>query len=142
MKGSFVYSLFEGQPLGTFEEGYVFTIAPDIEAESERPDGGYWRCDIDEGDRLTWSKAVYSLFGMPPGSPVKRDWAVTRYTEPSRSTLERVRNYALNRKLGFILDSAIRAEAGGHRWIRVLAVPIVSKRTGKVVGLHGLTRPL
>ena len=72
------------------------------------------------------------MFGLPAGTPVVRDWAVERYTEPSKTILERVRMYALRRKLGFILDAAIRAEGGGSRWIRVLAIPILAK---KVVAL-------
>lgn len=142
MKGSFAYTLFQDEPPGTFEDGYVFVNAPTIDGETEPSETGYWHCDIKDGDKLSWSEKVRSLFGLPEGTPPVRDWAVSRYTEPSKSTLERVRTYALGRKLGFILDSAIKVEGGGHRWIRLLAVPIISKRTGRVVALHGLKRPL
>ena len=142
MKDSFVYSLFQEQPLGAFEDGFVFVIAPDLVGAEEDPRLGYWHCDIAHDDKLTWSEKVYALFGLPDGTPVVRDWAVARYTEPSKSTLERVRGYALRRKLGFILDAAIHREEGGHRWIRVLAVPILAKSSGRVVGVHGLKRPL
>ena len=142
MQGSFVYTLFHEEPLGAFEDGYVFVLAPDIDGAGQEPGAGYWHCDVVRNDKLTWSDKVYALFGLPSGAPVVRDWAVAQYIEPSKSTLERVRTYALRRKLGFILDSAIKIEGGGHRWIRVLAVPILSKRNGQVVGLHGLKRPL
>ena len=142
MKGSFAYRLFQEEPLGTFEDGYVFVNAPAVDGNEEETGAGYWHCDIKGGEKLTWSDKVYALFGLSVGTPIVRDWAVTRYTEPSKSTLERVRTFALRRKLGFILDSAIKVEGGGHRWIRLMAVPIVSKRTGRVVGLHGLKRPL
>lgn len=142
MKDSFVNALFHEEPLGTFEDGYVFVIAPDLTGAERDPGAGYWRCDIAHGDRLTWTEKVYAMFGLPAGTPVKRDWAVARYAEPSRTTLERVRTYALRRKLGFILDAAILGEGGSHRWIRVLAVPILAKRSGRVVGVHGLKRPL
>jgi hypothetical protein len=142
MKGAFVYSLFNEDPVGTFADGHVFVNAPDVAGAEQDPRDGYWRCDIACDDRLTWSEKVHTLFGLPAGVPVARDWAVARYTEPSKTTLERVRMYALQRKLGFILDAAIKPEGGGHRWIRVLAVPILSKRSGRVVGLHGLKRPL
>lgn len=142
MQDSFAYKLFQEEPLGTFEDGYVFVIAPDLAGAEQDSGVGYWRCDIAQDEKLTWSEKVYALFGLPSGTPVVREWAVERYTEPSKSTLERVRSYALSRKLGFILDAAIRREEGGHRWIRVLAVPIVAKASGRVVGVHGLKRPL
>lgn len=142
MKGSFVYSLFQEEPPGTFVDGHVFVIPPDVTGREQDPRAGYWRCDISHDDQLTWSEKVCSLFGLPAGSPVTRDWAVARYAEPSKAILERVRNYALNRKLGFILDAAIHPEGESKRWIRVLAVPILAKRSGRVVGLHGLKRPL
>ena len=142
MKGSFVYTLFQEEPVGTFADGHVFINAPDVVGGDQDPRSGYWHCDIAHDDRLTWSEKVYALFGLPAGAPVMRDWAVARYAEPSRTALERVRMYALSRKLGFILDAAIRPEGGGNRWIRVLAVPILAKRSGRVVGLHGLKRPL
>jgi len=53
-----------------------------------------------------------------------------------------VREFALNRKLGFILDAELCPEGGGSCWIRVIAVPILAKDSGRVVGLHGLKRPL
>ena len=142
MKDSFVYSLFQDEPLGTFSEGFVFVIAPDLAGAESDTRLGYWHCDIAHDDRLTWSDKVYALFGLPAGTTVKREWAVSRYSEPSKTTLERVRTYALRRKLGFILDAAIRGDGGGHRWIRVLAVPILAKRSGHVVGVHGLKRAL
>jgi hypothetical protein len=142
MKGSFAYSLFQEEPAGTFADGHIFMNAPDLDAAEQDSGAGYWRCDIAHDDRLTWTDKVYELFGLPAGTPVMRDWAVARYTEPSKTALEHVRSYALSRKLGFILDAAIGTEGGGTRWIRVLAVPILAKRSGRVVGMHGLKRPL
>ena len=37
MKGSFTYSLFQKEPVGTFADGHVFVIAPDVSgAEQDR----------------------------------------------------------------------------------------------------------
>ena len=142
MKGSYIDKLFQEEPAGTFSHGHVFINAPDIvSTEQETPDG-YWHCDIAGDDKLTWTEKVYELFGLANETPVAREWAVERYAEPSRSALATVRTYALNRKLGFLLDAAINPEGGGNRWIRVLAVPIVAKGSGRVVGLHGLKRLL
>ena len=142
MKGSFVTALFKDEPLGTFADGHVFINAPDIVGAEPDPPVGYWRCDIAHDNKLMWSEKVYALFGLPGGAPVMRDWAVARYTETSRAILERLRTYAVSRKLGFILDAAIRPEGEGDRWIRILAVPILAKKSRRVVGLHGLKRPL
>jgi hypothetical protein len=142
MKGSYAYALFAEEPVGTFTDGHVFVNAPDLDGAERESGAGYWRCDIADDDRITWSENVYALFGLPTGTPVIRDWAVERYAESSRTVLERVRAFALNRKLGFILDAAICPEGGGSCWIRVMAVPILAKDSGRVVGLHGLKRPL
>ena len=142
MKGSFTRMLFDEEPVGTFREGHVFVIAPDVSGADVDTGVGYWRCDITDNEKLTWSDRVYALFGLPAGTPVVRDWAVERYTDRSKSVLEYVRTYALKRKLGFILDAEISPEGEDNRWIRVLAVPILAKRSGRVVGLHGLKRSL
>ena len=140
MSDSFVNELFFDEPPGTFSDGYIFRSAPELTSAIDDPEIGYWHCDITDDDRLTWSEKVYELFGLPAGAPVERGWAVARYSEHSRSTLEHVRNFGLSRKFGFILDAEIRPEGGNDRWIRVLAVPIVTG--GRVVGLHGLKRAL
>ena len=139
--GSFVNALFYDEPPGTFSDGHVITSAPTLTSAIDDPDNGYWHCDIADHDSLTWSRKVYELFGLPAGIPVERAWAVARYTENSRTVLERVRTFGLNRKFGFILDAEITPEGGSSsRWIRVLAVPILTN--GRVVGLHGLKRAL
>ena len=142
MTGTFAYSLFQEEPGESLADGFVFVNAPELTDAEQDPRAGYWRCDIAHDNRLTWSEKVYALFGLPAGTPVTRAWAVARYTEPSKTVLEHVRMYALRRKLGFILDAAIKREGGGHRWIRVLAVPILSATDGRVVGVHGLKRPI
>lgn len=140
MQRSLVSNLFHEEPAGTFSDGHVFSIAPDLGDADKEPGSGYWHCDIADEDRLTWSEKVYELFGLPSGAAVDRDWAVAHYAEPSKASLERVRKYALNRKFGFILDAEIMPEGEGNRWIRVLAIPILEK--GRVVALHGLKQAL
>jgi hypothetical protein len=137
---SFVYALFDSEPAGTFVSGHVFRSAPDLTTAALDPRSGYWHCDIADHDRLTWSEKVYELFGLPAGAPIERDRAVAQYSEQSRSALEQIRNFALNRKFGFILDAAVRSKGASHRWIRVLAVPILFD--GRIIGLHGLKRAI
>jgi len=138
--GSFVNVMFYEEPDGAFVDGYVFKSAPDLTNVQQDPENGYWRCDLAHNDRLTWSEKVYELFGLPAGTPVEREWAVACYSERSRTALERVRNFGLNRDFGFILDAEIRPEGAASRWIRVLAVPILADH--RVVALHGVKRAL
>jgi len=140
MDGFFINALFYDEPAGTFSHGHIFAKAPDITSDQHDPEIGYWHCDIAHHDRLTWSEKVYELFGLPKGAPVDRDSVVARYSERSKRALERVRTYAISRKMGFILDAEINPEGANNRWIRVLAVPMLSK--GRIVGVHGLKRAL
>lgn len=141
MNSSLVNSLFYEEPAGAFLHGHIFVSAPDLESAQQDPANGYWHCNIADNDKLTWSERVYELFGLPPGVPIERDEAVARYAEHSKVALERVRNYALSRRrFGFILDAEITPDGAGKRWIRVLAVPILTR--GRVVALHGLKRAL
>ena len=136
----FANELFNEDPAGTFIQGHIFICAPDLSSAQLERGVGYWHCDIAHGDRLTWSDQVYELFDLPSGTPVERSWAVTRYCEPSRDGLVKVRSYAIGRKLGFLLDAAIKSQEADNRWIRVLAYPIIAR--GRVVGLHGMKRAL
>ena len=140
MDNSFIGALFFDEPPGTFSEGYVFTAPPDLSAVEQESDIGHWSCDLADHDRLTWSDKVYELFGLPVGTPIDRDSAMSHYSDGSRDVLERVRNYALRCKFGFMLDAAIEPEEGGIRSIRVLAVPILDGN--RVVRLEGLKRAL
>ena len=140
LQRDFVRSLFYDDPAGSLAHGHIFMNAPDISSDRLDPEIGYWHCDIAHHEELTWSEKVYELFGLPTGALVRREEAVTRYSELSRSVLERVRKYALSRKYGFILDAEICPVRKNRRWIRILAIPIV--KSGRVVGLHGLKRAL
>ena len=132
--------LFYDAPAGAFSEGHVFRTAPNLTSAIDDPANGYWHCDIEDDDTLTWSEKVYELFGLSAGAPIERERAVALYSERSRAALERVRTLGLNRKIGFILDAEISLDGLNDRWIRVLAVPIM--KDGQVVGLHGLKRAL
>ena len=136
----FVNPMFESAPSGNFAEGYVFLTGVNLETLRQGPANGYWHCDIANHNSLTWSEAVYELFGLPAGAPIKREWAVERYSKSSMDTLERVRKLSLTRDCGFILDAAIEGSGSAKRWIRVLALPIVEN--GRIVGLHGVKKGL
>ena len=138
-----LHQLFYTEPAGRFVFGHVFRSAEvfwDPDTIAERDDTGLWHCDIGDRNRLTWSEAVYELFGLPVGKPVSRELAVSRYSEQSKIALERVRSFAIRSGCAFILDAALTPAGADNRWIRVLAIPIVED--DRVVGLHGLKRSL
>ena len=96
---------------------------------------GCWECNLTDNS-LTWSGGIYDIFGLPRGSPVSRDEAVSFYSEESRASLEKLRSYAIREGRGFTLDVQIRPAVGGTRWVRIIAAPIC--QDGKTVRLHGL----
>lgn len=139
MSNTYANWMFDREPAGTFALGHLFISAPDLTTAREDPDNGYWHCDIADHDSLSWSDKVYELFGLTVGTPISRDMAVARYAEHSKKALADVRQAALRRDFGFILDAEINS-AASSRWIRVLAVPILAD--GRVVGLHGVKKAL
>ncbi|GAA0296732.1 hypothetical protein GCM10009087_03130 [Sphingomonas oligophenolica] len=98
---------------------------------------GVWDCDLSDGS-LTWSAAVYDLFGLPQGRRVPRVIPVSLYAEPSRAAMERLRAYAIKHRRGFTLDVEILPANGGHRWLRLAAAPLCVDR--KPVRLRGFKR--
>ena len=133
--------LFLSEPAGRFALGHVFSGGKDLVEPTSSNEGiGHWRCDIADDNKLTWSNEVYELFGIPAGTQIDRDDAVAHYSEQSKSVLERLRAFAINRRCGFILDALISADGGNNQWIRLIAFPILN--AGRVVGLQGLKRAL
>ena len=96
---------------------------------------GCWECNLADNS-LTWSGGIYDIFGLPRGSAVSRDEAVSFYSDESRASLEKLRSYAIREKRGFTIDVQIRPAVGGSRWVRIIAAPIC--QDGKTVRLHGL----
>jgi hypothetical protein len=96
---------------------------------------GCWECDLTDNS-LVWSGGVYDIFGLPRGTHVSRDEAVSFYCEESRAAMERLRSYAIEHQRGFTLDAEIRPAIGGNRWMRLIAAPICDG--DRVIRLHGL----
>ena len=111
------------------------TAAPESGEALARLGVGVWRCDL-AGDRLTWSEAVFDLFGFPRDAAVARDDAVACYCEGSRVAMERLRAHAIAHRRGFTLDVEIGPALERTRWIRLVAAPICEG--DRVVALHGL----
>ena len=131
--------LFEQTRL--FEFGATFDCAPADLGEAAirrivgRASAGWWTCNLAD-NALTWTTGVYDIFGFEQGSVVTRNEAVRRYDEASGAAMERLRNHAIQKGCGFILDAKIRPASGGHeRWMRLVAAPLI--RDGQAVSLHG-----
>lgn len=113
--------------------------APDNEEAMARLGVGLWRCDLAD-DRLTWSDAVFDLFGFPRDAAVSRVDAVARYCEGSRAAMERLRAHAIAHRRGFTLDVEIGPSLARTRWIRLVAAPVCEN--DRVVALQGLKYPV
>ena len=132
---------FVAEAAGRFRVGHVFRPDEPVPGDEQltAEAAGYWHCTIADGDRLSWDERVYELFGLPAGTGVDRNMALSRYSKGSRLALDRLRSFSIRQQCGFIFDAVMMPEAGA-RWMRVLSVPIVSD--GQVVALHGLKRAL
>lgn len=96
---------------------------------------GCWECDL-ASNVLTWSGAVYDIFGLPRGTDISREEAVAFYCEESRCAMERLRAHAIRHRRGFTLDVEIRPALGGRRWMRLIAAPVLEN--DRAVRLRGL----
>ena len=96
---------------------------------------GAWECDLDT-DKLTWTDAVFDVFGVPRGTSVRREDAVALFGEESRAEMERLRAEAIARHRGFTMDAKIFRPDGSQRWMRLTAG--VVSREGRPTHLYGL----
>lgn len=102
-------------------------------------DVGRWECNLVD-DRLSWSSAVYAIFGLPVGTAPVREEILPLYEEGSRALMEKLRAYAIRHRRGFTLDAELRPAGGGRRWMRLVAAPVIED--GRVIRLLGLKRDL
>jgi len=96
---------------------------------------GLWDCDLRD-NALTWTAAVFDLFGLPRGATLDRPDVVALYDDHSRAAMERLRAYAIRHRRGFTLDTQIVPASGPRRWMRLIAAPICVG--ARVVRLHGI----
>lgn len=125
-----------------FELGWVNdhpVSAPRFDADVlDRHAIGQWECDLADNS-LTWSGAVYDIFGFPRGSAVARSAAAARYCEGSRAVMERLRAYAIRHCRGFTLDAEVMGPHDVQQWMRLTAIPVcVDNRVVRLVGTKRL----
>lgn len=124
-----------------FVAGHVFTppscLSRSIDGFRVEPKIGRWECDLLHGNQLTWSKAIYDIFGFDPGRIIRREEVAARYRDSSRELMESLRSYAIRQSRAFVLDAGIDPACGGlPRWMRLVAIPV--ERDGSIVALKGL----
>lgn len=95
---------------------------------------GGFRCELAD-DALTWTDAVYDMFGYEPHRRLDRREVVLQYRGQSREELELVRSEAIRTASPFTLDAEIESVSGERRWIRIAALPEV--RHGRVTAIAG-----
>jgi PAS domain-containing protein len=124
-----------------FELGYLLNCAAtDVVKPAEVGQlglhhAGCWECNLTD-QSLVWSGGVYDIFGLPRGVIISREEAVAFYSEHSRSTMERLRSYAIRHNRGFTIDVELRPAVGRSRWMRLIGAPVYSGN--RPVRLHGV----
>jgi diguanylate cyclase (GGDEF)-like protein/PAS domain S-box-containing protein len=100
---------------------------------------GVWACDL-RTDTISWTPAVFDIFGLPRNERVERRDTVDMYVEPFRVMLERVRSAAIASQGTFSLEAAIVRPSGEERWIRVKAATRV--HDGRAATLYGVKQDI
>lgn len=93
-----------------------------------------WSCNLAD-NALTWSRGVFDLFGIAPGTRVDRRDVVSMYTAESRAMLERFRAGAIATCGSFTMEAEICRADGTKRWMMLTAD--VFCRHGRPVQLYG-----
>ncbi len=106
-----------------------------FERASQAAGIGLWQCRLAD-EALTWSGAVYALFGLPAGAALDRGDIVARYLPESAEELAEKRARALEQRSGFSMDACIATSDNGNRWIRITAS--VESIKGRPVRLFGM----
>lgn len=100
----------------------------------ERAGIGLFECNL-KTEALSWTRGVYSIFGLSAQDLVHRAEVIELYDEESRDALERLRSGAILRAGSFTLDARITRPDGAERWMRIVAG--VECENGRPVRLSG-----
>ena len=95
---------------------------------------GVWEYDLIRHE-MKWTDAVYDLFEVPRGTPLKREDVVECYNPSSRREMEQMRALAIETGGNFSIDVEIRTFRNTLRWIHLTAD--VEQENGKSVRIFG-----
>jgi PAS domain S-box-containing protein len=128
------WPLLHTWPLPALLPGHCDSAAADIEQMRCLAKLGAWACDLHDNN-LTWTAAVFDLFGVTPEMRIERPDAVALYCEESREAMELLRGYAIKHRRGFTMDARLVMPDGTCRWMR-LTTALVSEN-GRPKRLYG-----
>jgi diguanylate cyclase (GGDEF)-like protein/PAS domain S-box-containing protein len=100
---------------------------------------GAWSCDL-RTERLTWTRAVFDIFGVSSREVPDRRATIELYGEESRLLLERRRSRAIETCSRFTLDANIVRPDGIERWVRITAATRSSN--GRAMTLYGMKQDI
>jgi len=99
---------------------------------------GLFECDL-KTERLSWTRTVYDVFGLPERGFHRGD-VVELYDPESREVLDALRSRAIEMAGAFTLDAKITRPDGADRWIQITAE--VEYAGGRPVRLSGTKRDI
>jgi diguanylate cyclase (GGDEF)-like protein/PAS domain S-box-containing protein len=100
---------------------------------------GAWACDLADS-ALSWTPAVYQLFGLSPANRLDRRETVGLYEEESRAAMECLRADAIAHARAFTMEAQIIRPDGARRWMRLSAD--VLRENGRITRLYGLKQDI
>lgn len=97
---------------------------------------GGWEYDIRK-DLYTWSKTMYEINGMEPGTKITLKERIKRYRPEDRRMLADLMNRAIHNGESYDLE-LMSEEKDGDVWARIIGIPVRDDQTGQVVMLRGV----
>jgi|GEM_PF-1805467 PAS domain S-box len=98
---------------------------------------GGWEYDITK-DLYTWSKTMYEINGMMPGSRITLKERIKRYRPADRRHLADLMNRAITHGEEYDLELMSHQPDGTEVWSRIIGTPVYDEQTGQVVRLRGV----
>ncbi|MBY0371982.1 PAS domain S-box protein, partial [bacterium] len=118
------------------EQGKVcgaFQVSRDVTAESSLDHQlikqvqsmgqiGMWTYEI-QSNQGWWSDQTYRLYGIPPGTPIAQDMALSRFPAKDREALTAALEKCVSEGTAFSLELRFRDASGQLRWVRSQCAP-------------------
>jgi len=79
---------------------------------------GGWEFDVVTGE-ITWSRMVYSIFELPPGTPLTRDLVLSFFPEEVRTRIAQLVD-STHKATAFDLDAPLLTQMGEVKWVRMI----------------------
>ncbi|QYK40115.1 MAG: PAS domain S-box protein [Paracoccaceae bacterium] len=96
---------------------------------------GGWRIHLDTG-RLTWTTETAAIHGLPPGTDMTLERALSFFPEEHRDTMAGLFDAAIQRGEAFDVVLQIVTVQGRRLWVRSVGAPLFDS-TGAVIAIQG-----